>query len=175
MHYDRGAYEDAVREFEAAYAMQPRPELLFNLYSAHERAGHAASAADYLTRYLDEGTIDPAVWGQNFPRQYDSYRRTVDTERTRHGGSEAFQKLDDDPRWRRIFAGYAFSVDYREERGHAYMLIDQDETERVKIAKQTGARIGWLDPQGNPGQPGRDSYAALMRYNLEQMKAALNE
>ena len=63
----------------------------------------------------------------------------MDTERTRHGGSEAFQKLDADPRWRVIFQGYAFGVDYREERGHAYMLSDQEETERVKQFKQPGA------------------------------------
>ncbi|HEX5105485.1 MAG TPA: ammonia-forming cytochrome c nitrite reductase subunit c552, partial [Pirellulaceae bacterium] len=88
---------------------------------------------------LDESAVDPAVWGRNFPRQYDSYRRTVDTVRTRHGGSDAFQKLDEDPRWRTIFAGYAFGVDYREERGHAYMLSDQDMTERVKDFKQPGA------------------------------------
>ena len=65
--------------------------------------------------------------------------RTVDVERTSHGGSEAFQHLDRDPVWRRIFAGYAFSIDYREERGHAYMLIDQRETDRVKKLKQPGA------------------------------------
>lgn len=59
---------------------------------------------------LDERTDDPAEWGKNYPRQYDSYRRTVDTERTRHGGSEAFQKLDQDPRWRVLFQGYAFAV-----------------------------------------------------------------
>jgi len=63
----------------------------------------------------------------------------VDIERTKHGGSEAFQKLDDDPRWREIFKGYAFSIDYREERGHAYMLSDQDMTERLKAVKQPGA------------------------------------
>jgi nitrite reductase (cytochrome c-552) len=88
---------------------------------------------------LDEETIDPAVWGKNFPRQYDSYKRTVDVERTRHGGSDAFQKLDQDPRWRLLFEGYPFGVDYREERGHAYMLSDQDETERVTKFKQPGA------------------------------------
>lgn len=88
---------------------------------------------------LDENTIDPAVWGQNFPRQYDSYQRTVDVERTRHGGSEAFNRLDEYPLWRTIFDGYAFAVDFREERGHAYMLIDQDETERVKQFDQPGA------------------------------------
>jgi nitrite reductase (cytochrome c-552) len=88
---------------------------------------------------LDENVIDPAEWGKNYPRQYDSYRRTVDTERTRHGGSDAFQKLDAEPRWRTLFAGYAFGVDYREERGHAYMLSDQESTERVTDFPQPGA------------------------------------
>ncbi|MFM9994697.1 MAG: ammonia-forming cytochrome c nitrite reductase subunit c552 [Phycisphaerales bacterium] len=88
---------------------------------------------------LDETTIDPREWGKNFPRQYDGYTRTVDVERTRWGGSEAFQKLDADPVWRVIFAGYAFAIDYREERGHAYMLADQRETERVTQRKQPGA------------------------------------
>ncbi len=90
---------------------------------------------------LDENTVDPAEWGKNFPRQYDTYKRTVDTVRTKYGGSEAFSKLDADPRWRELFKGYAFSVDYREERGHAFMLADQDMTERVKQFKQPGACI----------------------------------
>jgi nitrite reductase (cytochrome c-552) len=90
---------------------------------------------------LDENTVDPAEWGKNFPRQYDTYKRTVDTVRTKYGGSEAFSKLDADPRWQELFKGYAFSVDYREERGHAFMLSDQDMTERVKQFKQPGACI----------------------------------
>ena len=88
---------------------------------------------------LTEETIDPGEWGKNFPRQYDSYKRTVDIERTKHGGSEAFQKLDEDPRWRELFRGYGFGLDYREERGHAYMLSDQRETERVTKLPQPGA------------------------------------
>ena len=87
----------------------------------------------------DDRTVDPALWGKNYPRQYDSYKRTVDVERTEHGGSEAFQHLDKHPVWRRIFAGYGFSIDYREERGHAYMLSDQRETERVTKLKQPGS------------------------------------
>ena len=87
---------------------------------------------------VDDQTTDPALWGKNYPRQYDSYRRTVDTTYTKYGGSEAFQHLDEDPVWRRIFAGYAFAIDYREERGHAYMLSDQRETERVHKFKQPG-------------------------------------
>lgn len=88
---------------------------------------------------ITEETLDPAVWGKNYPRQYDGYLRTVDTERTRYGGSEDFQKLDEDPVWRDIFAGYAFALDYREDRGHAYMLSDQEVTKRVTEKQQPGA------------------------------------
>jgi nitrite reductase (cytochrome c-552) len=101
---------------------------------------------------LDETQSDPAEWGKNFPRQYDSYRRTVDMERTRFGGSEAdpsaapsgegsltTSKIEADPRLKTMWAGYAFAIDFREERGHAYMLQDQRETERVKQRPQPGA------------------------------------
>jgi nitrite reductase (cytochrome c-552) len=90
---------------------------------------------------VNEQTIDPAVWGANWPHQYDSYLRTVDYERTRYGGSNAVpkQKLDADPWLRSMWAGYAFSLDYRESRGHAYMLHDQDHTERVAQRPQPGA------------------------------------
>jgi nitrite reductase (cytochrome c-552) len=105
---------------------------------------------------LDEDTVDPAVWGRNFPSQYDSYRRTVDQVRTRFGGSEAVprtptavdprsvvaqSRLDEDPRLKTIWAGYAFSKDFREERGHAFMLEDQVYTERQRVVKQPGTCI----------------------------------
>lgn len=99
---------------------------------------------------LSEQSSDPAEWGKNFPRQYDGYIRTADNERTRFGGSEAMpratgtgtaaaSKLEADPRLVTIFAGYAFALDYRERRGHAFMLDDQRETERVKQKVQPGA------------------------------------
>jgi nitrite reductase (cytochrome c-552) len=102
---------------------------------------------------LNDETVDPAVWGRNFPSQYDGYRRTVDQVRTRFGGSEAVprtptavdprsvvaqSRLDEDPRLKTIWAGYAFSKDFREERGHAYMLEDQVYTERQQVTKQPG-------------------------------------
>ena len=90
---------------------------------------------------VDETTIDPKVWSANWPHQYDTYSRTVDYERTRYGGSDAVpkQKLDADPWLRTMWAGFAFSLDYRESRGHAYMLHDQDHTERVAQRPQPGA------------------------------------
>ncbi len=112
--------------------------IMMLLQSIFTRKQEARQVAFPLVE-LTEQTVDPEVWGRNFPRQYDGYRRTVDVVRTRYGGSEAFQKLDEYPAWRTIFAGYAFAIDYREERGHAYMLSDQRETERVTQRPQPGA------------------------------------
>lgn len=108
------------------------------LMNINERKQEAQQHYLKLTE-LSEDTVDPAEWGKNFPRQYDSYKRTAENTSRRHGGSEAISKLEEDPRLKRIFAGYAFSVDYRERRGHAFMLEDQDNTERVKQFKQPGA------------------------------------
>ncbi|HUF68071.1 MAG TPA: ammonia-forming cytochrome c nitrite reductase subunit c552 [Longimicrobiales bacterium] len=107
----------------------------------------------YRVVELTDTTTDPAIWGRNFPLQYDDYLRTVDMTRTRYGGSEAIPKqpgprdprdtvsvsrLDEDPRLRDFWAGYAFAEDFREERGHAYMFIDQLFTERQEVAPQPG-------------------------------------
>jgi nitrite reductase (cytochrome c-552) len=108
------------------------------LMNVAERKREAKSHYVELVK-VDEETIDPALWGKNFPRQYDAYQRTVDVERTRHGGSDAFSHLEQDPVWKRLFDGYAFAIDYREERGHAFMLSDQDSTRRVTEKPQPGA------------------------------------
>ncbi len=84
---------------------------------------------------VTEDTTDPAVWGKNWPKQYDGYKRTALATKTTfggHGGSEALpeEKIDRDPWLKRMFLGYAFSIDYRDRRGHAYMLQDQETTER---------------------------------------------
>lgn len=107
----------------------------------------------YRVVELTDDTQDPSVWGKNFPLQYDDYRRTVDQVRTRFGGSEALprtptdadprslvaqSRLEEDPRLKTMWAGYAFARDFREDRGHAYMLADQTYTERQVAAKQPG-------------------------------------
>lgn len=107
----------------------------------------------YRVVNLNDSIDDPATWGKNFPLQYDDYRKTVDQVRTRYGGSEALprtptqadprsvvaqSKLQEDPRLVTMWAGYAFSKDFREERGHAFMLEDQIFTERQNVVKQPG-------------------------------------
>lgn len=90
---------------------------------------------------VNEVSTDPEPWGINFPFQYESYLRTADTERTDYGGNHALppSRLKEDPWLKRLYDGYAFSVDYREARGHAYMLSDQEVTKRITDFKQSGA------------------------------------
>ena len=134
----------------AALAAGGIAALLINIFQRQQEGRNPFFRVVELT----EETEDPAVWGKNFPFQYDGYKRTVDMVRTRFGGSEAVprtptgadprslvsrSRLDDDPRLKTMWAGYAFSVDFREERGHAYMLEDQTFTERQQAAAQPGA------------------------------------
>ena len=91
---------------------------------------------------ISAGELDPAVWGQNFPRQYDTFIKTQDdTISTPFGGSVKYSKLERVPAMVRIWAGYAFSIDHNEERGHYYMQIDQQNTQRVVVKEQPGACI----------------------------------
>jgi nitrite reductase (cytochrome c-552) len=85
---------------------------------------------------VGEDDTDPAKWGVNWPKQFESYKLTATSTRTRfggHGGSEAMpeEKIERDPWLKRMFLGYAFSIDYRDRRGHAYMLQDQEQTKRL--------------------------------------------
>ena len=88
---------------------------------------------------LTEISTDPAPWGLNWPHHYDGYVATAGDRF--YGGSSALpeSKLDQQPWLKRLYAGYAFSLDYREARGHAYMLYDQGVTERITQKPQAGA------------------------------------
>jgi zinc transport system substrate-binding protein len=41
------------------------------------------------------------------------------------------------------------------------------------LARETGARVGMLDPYGGPGVSGRESYRDLMRYNVAALAKLL--
>ena len=103
---------------------------------------------------INDDVDDPAVWGRVFPLHYELYKKTVDMQRTKYGGSEAMPrtptqadprsivsrtKVDEDIGLRTMWQGYAFAADFREERGHAHMLEDQKYTQRQRVVQQPGA------------------------------------
>jgi nitrite reductase (cytochrome c-552) len=101
-----------------------------------------SEALQYPLKVVDisPDEINPEVWGKNFPRQYDYFKKTEDdTISTPNGGSVPYSKLERNPALVRLWAGYAFSKDHNEERGHHYAQIDQQKTQRVKLVNQPGA------------------------------------
>jgi tetratricopeptide (TPR) repeat protein len=58
-HYQKGAalfdlerYDDAIKEYEAAYQMKNDPSILFNIAQAHRKAHHVAEAIHFYRAYL---------------------------------------------------------------------------------------------------------------------------
>ncbi|MCL1897252.1 MAG: ammonia-forming cytochrome c nitrite reductase subunit c552 [Micrococcales bacterium] len=117
---------------------------------------------------ITDTTYDSATWGQNFPVQYDLFKATAefeptvfndalvpaDKDRVDDGVADGHEdgaplpeardkitksKIEADPRLKKMWAGYAFAIDYGHLRGHEYMLIDQQNTRRVLQRPQAGA------------------------------------
>src|SRR3954471_1739240 len=112
------------------------------LTSVFQRKQEAKNPYVRLVEVREE-TTDPAAWGINWAREYEDYKRTAEVSQTRFGGSETLppQKAAVNPWLTRLFAGYAFAIDYRDRRGHAYMLQDQEQTRRVTERKQPGSCV----------------------------------
>jgi nitrite reductase (cytochrome c-552) len=77
---------------------------------------------------------DAAKWAVNFSRQYDTWLKTREQISTTWGGSQPYSKLERDPRLKTLFAGYSFSKEYNEERGHYWAVEDVSKTLRAPTA-----------------------------------------
>src|SRR5688500_17671400 len=124
---------DTPRSDAPRYRIRPRWLVLIAIGAAVAVAGIAAVLTSVFQRQqealnpfyrvvaLNDTIDDPAVWGKNFPLQYDDYRKTVDQVRTRYGGSEgephppseadprtivAQSRLDERSEERRVGAGW---------------------------------------------------------------------
>ncbi len=113
---------------------------------------------------------DSAIWGENFPNQWSTFQLTKTNDiRTTYGGSDKFSHLMEDPRQVILFAGYPFSTDYNEERGHMNSLIDVRATKRVNQTpgdpKETHATCYSCKSSDNPAlwqKFGLEGFDAMM-------------
>ena len=72
------------------------------------------------------------LWGENFPREYQSYLQTADTTfRSKYLGNAPADLLAENPRLVVLWAGYGFSKDYMAPRGHFYAITDIRNTLRT--------------------------------------------
>ncbi len=75
-------------------------------------------------------------WGKNYPTEFETYYQTADTSfQSYAGGGKMRDMLEEDPRLVVLWAGYAFSKDYNQGRGHYYAVED------VHNSLRTGAPV----------------------------------
>ncbi len=85
------------------------------------------------------------IWGKNFPRQYETYIKTADTTfKSKYYGAKKIDMLAEVPEFVILWAGYAFSRDYYQGRGHLHAIDD------VRNSLRIGAP---MKPEDGP-QPG---------------------
>jgi len=106
--------------------------------------------AEAVFAYTPEITFSPdeprnEIWGEVFPREYNSYTLTADTTfRSKYNGSATVDMLEESPNMAVLWAGYLFSRDYKQGRGHYHAVEDIQKTLR------TGAPVnGVPSPQPN--------------------------
>jgi len=101
--------------------------------SVIERRWEAARPMLVAAVNLGEWESDSGVWGQNFPREYETYLKTsVKDTRTLFGGAVQRDYLAEMPHMKVLFAGYGFSKEYRQARGHIHAIDDVVNTKRIK-------------------------------------------
>ena len=116
---------------------------------------------------------DSAKWGVNFPNEYSTFLKTAENAtRTKYGGSEKFSKLEADTRLVKLFAGYPFSMEYNEERGHAHALEDVRSIKRVNA--QTHATCYSCKSSDNPRLWTEMGMAAYDKMFFSEMTPKLN-
>lgn len=92
-----------------------------------------------LVQPINEWEPRNAVWGVNFPRQYESYLKTRDTNfQSTHGGSAEIDYLERYPERVVLWAGYPFSRDYKQGRGHYWAVNDVRESLRTTVETLPG-------------------------------------
>ncbi|MDP1715093.1 MAG: ammonia-forming cytochrome c nitrite reductase subunit c552 [Anaerolineales bacterium] len=123
---------------------------------------------------------DSSIWGINFPNQYDTLMKTkTNNIDTTYAGSSQFSWLERDPRQVILFAGYGFSKDYNDDRGHANALEDVRATKRLNLndrdPKHTPATCYSCKSSANPGlwaELGMQAYDAM---SFNEMTPNIND
>lgn len=105
---------------------------LVGLFASSIIERRSESVALQMVKPINEWEPRNEVWGENYPREFESYLKTLDTDfASKHGGSKMIDYLDKYPELVVMWAGYAFSKDYNQGRGHGYAIEDIRNTLRT--------------------------------------------
>ncbi len=100
--------------------------------SITERRTEAVQARLQFMQPVSAFEADNAKWGVSFPREYGSWESTKQlNENTKYGGSSKRDYLAESPALVILWAGYSFSKEYNQARGHYWAIEDVTRTRRV--------------------------------------------
>ncbi|MCC6124752.1 MAG: ammonia-forming cytochrome c nitrite reductase subunit c552 [Pirellulales bacterium] len=88
-----------------------------------------------IRKPIGEWETDNAVWGENYPREYGSFKEMLNPPppRTKYGnGAPHRDYLAQTPANVILFAGYGFAKDYWQARAHVFAVEDVSKTQRLK-------------------------------------------
>ena len=98
-------------------------------------------------RPIAQWETDAGKWGENYPREYEAYRKMAETTtRTKYGGATQRDYLEASPASVVLFAGYSFAQDYRQARGHVYAVEDITKTE-ARHSEDAGHLLDLQEPR----------------------------
>ena len=122
---------------------------------------------------------DSEKWGVNFPNQFTTFMKTeTNNIDTTYAGSSQFSWLEKDPRQVILFAGYPFSKDYNDDRGHANALVDVRATKRLNLndedPKHTPATCYSCKSSDNPGLWTEMGMEAYDKMSFNEMTPNIN-
>ena len=123
---------------------------------------------------------DSDRWGLNFPNEYSTFLKTeANNTDTTYGGSSKFSWLKRDPRQLILFAGYPFSKDYNDDRGHMNALTDVRNTARLNLSpadpKHTPATCYSCKSSNNPALWTEMGMAAFDKTSFVDMTPRIKE
>lgn len=99
--------------------------------SVTERRAEIARLFDNRRVEISEFEARSSVWGLNFPRQYETWKRTNRMDfKSKHMGNVKEDILESRPAMVVLWAGHPFSMDYMAPRGHKFAVEDVRNTLR---------------------------------------------
>lgn len=107
---------------------------LLGLLAASINERRAEIATLYKNKKVEIKGIEPRneIWGENYPREFETWKKTSEMDfSSKHLGNTEKDVLEQRPAMVILWAGYAFSQDYGEPRGHSYAVTDVVRTLRT--------------------------------------------
>lgn len=103
--YREGNYETAIRHFKEAYALEPVPNLLYNIAKCYEKQEKYPEAVDYYQEFVVAPEVDSTARKAALDRidslreiaelKRDQERRSRESARSDQSGNELFQAADE--------------------------------------------------------------------------------